>query len=210
MKKVNHSIIFLGILLTTLNATGQSIPTLRTRVSPADSINIEKDKSYGVGDDGTHNIMVPTVKSSSDFKSFKAGNIHDFNLTSPWIEGKSAYGIGEYLEYTFDRTPGTNKDSAFSINSFFVINGYRKDLKTWEQYSRVKKLKLYINNVPFAFIFLMDTYKFQSVNFQDYWIKGGEKKVMRFEIMEVYKGTKFKNAALSELEFSGKYERNGH
>jgi hypothetical protein len=209
MKK--HTVIFfLGIILNSLYSAAQSIPTFRTRVSATDSIGREDEKTYGVGDDGIYNIVEPSVTSSSEFKTFKAGNIHDFNLASPWIEGNSKNGIGEYIDYIFDLSKFSEKENAFSINSFFIINGNRKSLKEWEQYARVKKLKMYINNVPFAFIYLMDTYKFQSVNFQDYWIKYGEKKTIRFEIVEVYPGTKYKKAAISELEFRGKYSGNMH
>jgi hypothetical protein len=205
MKNLVKAFVSFVFLLSTYNATGQSFPTFRTRVSPTDTFHLEHDSAFGVGDDGIYNIVEPTVKSSSQFKLFKVENIHDFNLTTPWIEGKKEGGTGEYIEYTFDLTQLSGKERAFSINSLFLINGYRKDLKVWEQYTRVKKLKMYINNIPFAYILLMDTYKFQSVNFQDFWISNGDKKVIRFEILEVYPGAKYKNVALSELEFSGKY-----
>lgn len=201
-------------MLTGLTTTAQNIPTLKSKVAEKDTMNLEADTSFGIGDDGIYNIVEPTVKASSEFKEnetiFSAGNIHDFNLTTPWIEGKDGYGVGEYIEYTFDLTELSAKDSAFSINSIFVINGYRKSLKVWRENSRVKKLKMYIDNIPFAYILLNDTYKFQWVDFAEYWIKYGEKKIIKFEIVEIYPGVRFKNTAISELEFSGRYSENMH
>jgi hypothetical protein len=210
MKLINTPIAVILIMIAAFNSTAQSIPTFRTRVSATDTINPETDTNFGVGDDGIYNVVQPTVIVSSEFKSYKGGNIHDFNLTTAWIEGNFDKYAGVFAEFTFDLSSSGPKDSALSINSVFFINGYRKSIKDWEQYSRVKKLKMYINNVPFAYIFLMDTYKFQSVKFQDYWIKYGERKIIRFEIVEIYPGTKYSNAALSELQFRGRYSENMH
>ena len=211
--KTLQLIIFLEILINSFSIQSQTLQTLKTTVSEMDTINKLEDESFGEGDDGIYNILEPTVQSSSDFNengiTFNAQNIHDFNLYKPWIEGTKNYGIGEYVEFTFDlKESSIKEDSAFSINSFFIINGYRKSIQIWRNNSRVKKLKMYINNVPFAYILLADTYKFQTVKFNDYWIKYGNKTIIKFEIIEVYPGEKYKNTAISELEFSGKYSEN--
>ena len=209
MKILYFIILFLG----SFNLQSQPLQYLKAIVSETDSFNKNNDENFGVGDDGIYNIIEPTVISSSDFKEkgivFKAQNIHDFNLKTPWIEGKKGYGIGEYIEFTFDLSPIQKKvENAFSINSFFIINGYRKSLKLWQQNSRVKKLKMYIDNVPFAFVLLKDTYKFQSVHFKDFWIKYGSKKNIKFEIVEIFPGQKYMETAISEIEFSGNYSEN--
>ena len=201
--------------MTALKLGAQSLQTLKSKVSENDTMNLEADATFGVGDDGIYNIVEPTIKSSSELKEnkniFLASNVNDGNLTTPWIEGNADYGIGEYIDLTFDLTEFSNKgDSAFSINSFFVINGYRKSSKIWRDNSRAKKLKMYIDNIPFTYILLADTYKFQWFDFPDYWINYGEKKIIRFELVEIYPGEKFKDTAISELEFSGKYSENMH
>ena len=204
---------FIILFLCSFNLQSQPLQYLKAIVSKTDSINKYNDENFGEGDDGIYNIVEPTVISSSNFKEkgivFKAQNIHDFNLKTAWIEGKKGYGIGEYIEFTFDLSTIQKKgENAFSINSFFIINGYRKSLKIWRENSRVKKLKMYIDNVPFAFVLLKDTYKFQFVHFKDFWIKYGAKKKIKFEIVEIFPGEKYKETALSEIEFSGKYSEN--
>jgi hypothetical protein len=204
------AILIFFFVTTALRLNAQTLQILESKVSENDSINLKEDTVFGVGDDGIYNVVEPSVRASSELKEnknvFFASNISDFNLTTPWIEGKSDYGICEYIEFTFDLTGSNNGDSAFSINSFFVINGYRKSLKIWRDNSRVKKFKMYIDNIPFAFILLNDTYLYQSFQFPDYWIKYGEKKIIRFEIVEIYPGEKFKDTAISELEFEGIYD----
>jgi hypothetical protein len=215
MKKYNKAnIIITTFLFAATRLTAQNVPTLKSKVFEKDTFNWNIDKRFGVGDDGIYNITEPSVKASSELKEnqnvFSSENIHDFNLTTPWIEGKPGYGVGEYIDFTFDLRSSFVKDSAFSINSFFVINGYRKTLDIWRANSRVKKLKMYFNNVLFAYILLEDTYKYQNVDFSDNWVKYGEKKIIRFEIVEVYPGDKYKDTAISELEFAGLYSENMH
>lgn len=97
---------------------------------------------------------VKQVKSSSSLKpsgdiTYDAGNAHDLNYKSAWVEGVSGDGIGEYLEYTFSATTPR-------ITEVIVVNGYVKNNSAWSTNSRVKKLKLYYNNEPYSILNLKD------------------------------------------------------
>ena len=63
---------------------------------------------------------------------------------------------------------------------------------------------------PSPIFYLWTLINTQSIRFQDYKIKYGEKYVIKFEILDSYPGNKYQNAAISELEFSGKYSGNIH
>ena len=166
----------------------------------------KKKRALGVG------IVVFTVRlrmniqyiSSGDLSgqgnsTYKADNIEDYNLKSAWIEGHKEYGIGEWVEYRFDRKDFSNTD--LEINGLYLFNGYRKSLKSWEENSRIKKLRMAINDVDFIEPELQDTYKIQSCKFESKNIAQIE--TLSFEIIEIYPGTKYKDVALSELRFTG-------
>jgi hypothetical protein len=63
---------------------------------------------------------------------------------------------------------------------------------------------LYINNKPYAILELADTTAQQSFSIPPTrsTIKGKDL-ILTFEIMEVYKGDKYTDVAVSEINFSG-------
>jgi len=86
-------------------------------------------------------------------------NAHDLSFKTAWIEGVKGYGIGEYIIYHFRQT-------APRITKIIIANGYVKSHKTWLENSRVKKLKLYIDNKPFAILNLEDSRYEQIFEFE--------------------------------------------
>ena len=151
-----------------------------------------------------------TASASSELKPLKgitysARNSHDLSYKTAWIEGVPGYGIGEYLLYSF---PPENP----RITKVIIVNGYVKSANAWKENSRVKKLKMYINNKPFAILNLADTRREQSFSFAP--IGNGDRKnfemlkskpwwTMKFEIMEVYPGDRYDDTAITEIYFDG-------
>ena len=145
-----------------------------------------------------------TLKSSKGFK-YSAKNIHDLNYKTAWIEGVPGYGIGESITYHF---PPQNP----RITDIIIVNGYVKSQTVWQDNSRVKKLKMYVDNKPFAILNLTDsreeqTFKFDPLGYGDrdnsnllqakpWW-------TIKFEILEVYKGDKYDDTAITEIYFDG-------
>lgn len=200
--------LLLMVLFVNTQSFGQKIPVLRGEIIQHDTIDPVEDRAYGVGDDGIYNIDEPIAKASSALKGFEAVHVKDFDLLAPWIEGKEGDGIGEYVELSFDLRNSGVGGNALAINSIRIINGYRKNEKVWKANGRVKKLKMYIDNKPFAYILLADTYKMQVFSFPDHWIKYGERTPIKFEILEVYAGEKYSDTAIGEIKFDGKYPGN--
>lgn len=153
---------------------------------------------------------VDTISASSELKptkdiSFSAGNIHDLSYKTAWIEGVPGFGIGEWIMYHFP--PESPR-----ITEIIVVNGYVKSEKAWRENSRVKKLKMYIDNKPFAILYLEDSmeeqhFKFEPLGYKD---RSNFKKLesmpwwtIKFEILEVYEGEKYDDTAISEIYFDG-------
>jgi len=151
-----------------------------------------------------------TSSASSELKPFKgykylAKYSHDLSYKTAWVEGVPGYGIGEYLVYHF---PPENP----RITEIIVVNGYVKSEKLWRENSRVKKLKMYVNDKPFAFLNLVDSRQEQSFKFEPI---GNSDRVnwdklqllpwwtLKFEILEVYKGDKYDDTAITEIYFDG-------
>jgi hypothetical protein len=150
------------------------------------------------------------LKSKNAEIDYKPSNTHDFSYKTAWVEGVKGYGIGEYLTYYF-------RPDAPRITDIIIANGYVKSPKIWLENSRVKKLKMYINDKPFAILNLEDSRREQSFHFEpigrwleytdDYgdYEKWEEKNIwtLKFEILEVYQGDKYDDTAITELYFNG-------
>ncbi len=151
-----------------------------------------------------------TATASSELKPFKgvkyaASNIDDLNYKTAWIEGVPGYGIGENITLHF---PPENP----RITKIIIVNGYVKSERAWRENSRVKKLKMYLYNKPFAILNLVDTrqeqtFTFEPIGYSDRkdWKKLSTKPwwTMKFEILEVYQGEKFDDTAITEIYFDG-------
>lgn len=132
---------------------------------------------------------------------YSAEKAHDFDVTTAWVEGKQDYGIGEFIEYSFDMT--TVKEHQLGITKIILANGYKKSKASWEQNSRVKKIKMYVDGHPYAFLELLDSFEFQTIEIGKIMLPQQSLMKFKFEIIEVYPGTKYKDTAISELLFDG-------
>ncbi len=144
---------------------------------------------------------IPTSKGLT----YEAKNAHDLNYKTAWIEGVKGYGIGEILTFHF---PPQNP----RITKIIIANGYVKTEKSWRENSRVKQLKMYLDEKPFAILNLKYTRQEQEFEFdpigesdREDWEKLKTKSwwIMKFEILEVYKGEKYADTAISEIYFDG-------
>lgn len=144
-----------------------------------------------------------SITASSQLKpqgavNYKASNAHDLSYRTAWVEGVAGYGIGEYLTYTF-------KGGDPRITTIIVVNGYVKSGKAFKENSRVKKLKVYKDDKPIAILDLKDIMgeqRFKIGTLGDNTLGSPDWK-LKFEIMEVYKGDKYDDTALSEIYFDG-------
>ena len=144
---------------------------------------------------------VKSVTASSclqPIKSFnyESENAHDFNHESVWAtKGK---GIGESLTYTFEgKCP--------RITTVKILNGHVKTESVWRANSRVKKLRMYYNGKPYAILALQDSRTLQCFDVGTLGYHDFDKPdwTLKFEILEVYPGSKHEDTVIAELYFDG-------
>lgn len=155
---------------------------------------------------GEYSVTTSSELSSNGKINYKSGNLKDFSYQTAWVEGVKGHGIGETIEFKF--VPQHPR-----ITTIKIANGYIKSKKSWKNNSRVKKLKMYVNDSIYGIINLKDIYSLQSIelktpigysdrkNFDR--LKKLPKWKIKFEILEVYKGDKYTDTVISEIFFDG-------
>lgn len=129
--------------------------------------------------------------------TYNPDNIHDFNLFTAWVPDTTNGVIGKKIHFHF-------KPLSARVTEIIIYNGYIKNYDLFKSNSRVKKFKLYINNVPYAILNIGDTTASQTFMIDP--IRSGDKNkdlVLTLEILEIYKGTKSNDVAVSEINFNG-------
>ena len=147
---------------------------------------------------GPSKIYASSVLPNNKGLNYVAKNAHDFSLRTAWVEGKEGYGIGESITFQFDK-------QSPPVTTVEIFNGYMKSDVLWKANSRVKQLKLYVNDKPYAILNLQDIKSKQIFRIHEGDGFQGTKSylLLKFEIMDVYKGDKYDDVAISEIEFDG-------
>lgn len=133
---------------------------------------------------------------SSGGNTYTVDMLNDGNFSTAWVEGAKDNGIGEWVEFKIKNHPG-KKAEATTFWGLNISNGYRKSKEIWKKNSRVKQLQMDINGKPRLLINLKDTMFNQNVSFKSFDIKPGD--VIRFTIIGVYPGSKYKDTCITEL-----------
>jgi hypothetical protein len=185
-----------------IDKLSKNIPITKDEERIVDSFDETREYYSIIGEGDGWYILggAKSIKASSSLPPHSPQNAKDLMYDTAWVEGSSGYGEGEYIEYIFD---------TFSprVDTIIVVNGYVKNQKLWQENSRVKKLKMYINNKSYAILHLQDTkseqrFEIGLIDTKDKSKYKDEFK-LKFEILEVYKGTKDKNTAITEIYFDG-------
>jgi hypothetical protein len=145
-------------------------------------------------------VIASSCLASQSGNSYDANKIDDGKLSTAWIEGKKGVGIGETITFHFPKhyfSEGGIGDS-INFNGFRILNGYQKDSLTWKANGRVKRLRVYHNQVPVCDILVEDTMLMQEADPKIlFYIKPED--IIIVKIMEVYRGAKYEDTAISEL-----------
>ena len=143
------------------------------------------------GDD----VVASSELRSQGSASYRVSNINDWNHETAWVEGVSGYGIGQWIEFQNLEVEGT-------FTAIQILNGYVKSDKAWSENARVKRLKVYCNGKPICILELQDSRSLQSFNVNNLLGSVRYIKNLRFEILEVYPGTKYQDTVIAEIVFS--------
>lgn len=145
---------------------------------------------------GPYKLAASSVLAPAPPNNYYVENAHDFDLSTAWVEGKEDDGIGESISYYF-------KANSPAVTEVQIYNGYLKNASAWENNNRVKSLKMFVDDELVALLKLSDTSGLQKFQLgQEYQSNTGDM-VIRFEIMAVYKGNKYSDTAITEIEFDG-------
>ncbi|TAH18590.1 MAG: hypothetical protein EAZ08_11195 [Cytophagales bacterium] len=145
--------------------------------------------------ESVNNVAVSSSLPSQPNENYIADNLADDDPTTAWIGGKNG-NIGEFVEFM-----------AFPYSKWHLLNGHQKDKTTWENYARVKKLRIFIEGKPAFEVVLEDKMGTQTFELPENLkidpdkISTGTK--IKMVILSVYEGKKFKEVAISELFFAG-------
>lgn len=154
---------------------------------------------------GPKSVTASSFLPAQGENTYEPKEAHDLNYKTAWVEGVKGYGIGEYLLYTFEA-------ASPRINKIKILNGYIKSKAAWTNNSRVKTLKMYVNDQPYVILNLKDFYGEQVFSVEP--IGNGDRKnlellkskpdwTLKFEILDVYKGLKYDDVVITEIYFSG-------
>lgn len=200
----------LCILVLLQVATGEDLPVLKGE--PQEDAKFFFDEfnpheflpgcSWYCGGD-VHLVDASSELADSGSLTYKAGNAHDFNSQTAWVEGKPDDGIGEWIEYTFnfDRIPDYKGN--LGITRLLIANGYKKSPRLWKANNRIRTLKMSVDGKPVAMIQLEDCFEIQTVEIPKIMFPPRSTRKVRFEIREVYRGEKYRDTALGLLMFDG-------
>ncbi len=124
-------------------------------------------------------------------------NIHDFDLFTAWVPDNTNGSIGKKINFHF-------KPFAPRVNEILIWNGYIKNTDLWKANSRVARFKMIVNGKPNAILELKDVNNTQSFKINPIQSTDStEDLILTLEILEVYKGTKYDDVAVSEINFDG-------
>ena len=144
---------------------------------------------------GPDSIYSSSVLKRTKTLDYKPENAHDFSLRTAWVEGANGMGTGENITYRFARMSPP-------VTTVEIYNGYMKSEQVWQDNARVKQLKLYVNDKPYAILNLKDIKSKQIFAIDT--LQGKDSDLfLKFEIVDVYKGDKYEDVAISEIEFDG-------
>ena len=152
-------------------------------------------------------FSVDSLRASSILESqtenlYHVNNLGDNQAATAWVEGAKGSGIGEFIrfDYAYDIAYAQAAEGAFNYkDEWQILNGYQKSLQTWQDNGRIKRLKMYINEVAFCYINLLDEPGIQTISlgFLDYLEKDKGTIRIKLEIADIYAGDKYMDTALS-------------
>lgn len=146
---------------------------------------------------GPYKITASSNLQKQGKSTYVPDNLHDFDLFTAWVPDTKAGVIGQKVNFYFK--PFTPR-----VNKVKIYNGYIKNKELWQANARAKKLKLYINNKPYANLELKDVTDSQSFKIDAIQSTDSSKDlVLTFEVIEIYKGTRYNDLAISEINFDG-------
>ena len=193
MKKV----LLIALALITCFAAEAQLRTIKPsicKISDEDLYDLSNSLGWY---SSANNIVASSALKAQGSKNYKASNIFDRDPETAWVEGVKGHGIGQWIEF---KNVCVRQDGYWcGVGSISILNGYAKSDKAWRENGRVKRLKVYCNGKPKYILELQNSRSLQSFKVKGLFSKGS---TIKFEILDVYPGTKYQDTAISEIDFN--------
>ena len=135
-------------------------------------------------------IEASSERAGQAGNSYSADNLTDGNPETAWVEGVYSYGHGEVITVSvIDK---------IIAEGFAVRNGYCRPDGAWLENARIRKFIVCLNDSPFMVAELEDTMDMQVIRIPGN-LSLDEDDSLTFEILEIYPGSMYQDAAVSEL-----------
>lgn len=146
-------------------------------------------------------VKTTTKAEPSGGMTYDAANIIDGNMKTCWLSATD--GKNEDIEITIDLEEVEGITQAV-VSDIYFFSGNRKDYQTWKDYNRIKKVTMMVNDLPYGEIKFEDTYKQQSIDLDKFKIDRSRRCRIRIRIVDVYKGNKYNQLAVSDIQLLGR------
>jgi len=144
-------------------------------------------------------IEIVSSKASSSLTETKTNKYYpelsyDGKVETAWQEATGTGGVGEWIEYHFEKE--------CSISKIKIINGYGKysnsGIDRYPQNSRIRKAALHFSDGSVQQLSMADKRDFQEISLDVVRTRSA-----RLEIVEIYPGSKWNDNGISEIAFYG-------
>jgi hypothetical protein len=126
--------------------------------------------------------------------------LFDESAETAWVAGpEKASGIGAKIRLVFPAKLPKEMEGNTPVYGLDLVNGHWKE-EHWEQYGRIKKVRVYYNDKPLRDIAFANSRRWQRTLLPDQMVRSGDS--ITIEILEIYPGTK-SGLAISEIVLQG-------
>ena len=102
---------------------------------------------------------------ANNLRNDKAREMGGGDRSITWCEGVKGYGIGERIAMRVRTLALYERPDGPCFTKVMIVNGYAKDETVWKNNTRVKILRLYVNNKHWCDLHLADVIKPQIFTF---------------------------------------------
>ncbi|MBR6563569.1 MAG: hypothetical protein IKK70_06510 [Clostridia bacterium] len=152
-------------------------------------------------------VRASSVLEDQGSTSYSASHLAIEDRENIWAEGVDGVGIGETID--IKQMYLGSGDAELTFYSICIVNGNAKNEAKWQENGRVKSLKLYYEDEYMGLITLEDTMKPQYIDVSALQMRvgNGSYASFRFEITEVYEGSRYEDTCLTGIviDFEGIY-----
>lgn len=152
------------------------------------SKNQEKTQIETMSSPEFETVNASSVLTSDGQNTYYVENIWDDNKNTAWVEGASGNGIGEVVSLS--------APSKQSINGIRVLNGYCKSESLYWKNSRIKKIKIILDEENIIFDMPDNFNQYHDIKFEKVKLSS----TLKLEIVDVYPGTHYTDTCVSEIE----------